>query len=146
MKEIYWDDIKVGDKIDPINFPLSVYRLIVAAGAVRDFNSIHHNSEYAKRSGAPDMYASTVFLLSMWERAIRAYIGDLGVIHNIQSFSMRSFNCAGTTVQVMGTVVEKWKNDEFNFIKISMHSENTGKVSVGPGEVVVSLPIKGESI
>jgi hypothetical protein len=41
----YWDDVEEGADVPPVAFPLSVYRLVVEAGANRDFNSIHHNSE-----------------------------------------------------------------------------------------------------
>jgi hypothetical protein len=54
-----------GEALAPLAFPLSVYRLVVAAGANRDFNAIHHNSDYARATGAPDMYANTLFLQGM---------------------------------------------------------------------------------
>ena len=70
-----FDDVSVGDEVAVVEFPLSIYRLVVAAGGNRDFNSIHHNSSYAKASGAPDMYASTFILIGAWERVVRDFIG-----------------------------------------------------------------------
>jgi hypothetical protein len=34
---------------------------VMAAGANRDFNAIHHNAEVARATGAPDIYANTLF-------------------------------------------------------------------------------------
>src|SRR5882757_10213967 len=82
----YWEDIAEGDEIPAVSFPLSVYRLVVEAGANRDFNSIHHSSEYARASGAPEMYANTGFLLGMWERTVREFIGLRGSIRHIAGF------------------------------------------------------------
>ena|SRR5690606_2300481 len=78
-QERYWEDVQEGDELPSLQFPLSVYRLVMAASANQDFNSIHHNSEYAKKTGAPDMYANNIFLQGMWERTVREYIGNAGV-------------------------------------------------------------------
>ncbi len=42
-----YEEISVGDELGPVEFPLPIYRLVVAAGGNRDFNSIHHNRSYA---------------------------------------------------------------------------------------------------
>ncbi|MET0369977.1 MAG: hypothetical protein ABW039_01230 [Sphingobium sp.] len=135
-----WDEAAVGDAIGPVAFPITVYRLVVAAGANRDFNSIHHNSEYAKASGAPEMYANMLFLQGMWERAVRDYIGVGGTIRRLAGFRMKSFNCAGETVVVKGELVRKWKEDGVGFAEISIWSENGDRISVGPGMMTVTLP------
>lgn len=144
MTQRHWDDVATGETLGPIDFPLSVFRLVVAAGAVRDFNSMHHNSEFARAGGAPEMYASTVFLQGMWERAVRDYIGLAGTIRSIRNFRMNSFNCAGTTVTVRGEVVRSWREDGSGLVEIRMWSENQGRVSVGPGSVIVELPVKAQ--
>ncbi len=91
----YWEDISAGDEVPPVQFPLSVYRLVMEAGANRDFNSIHHNSEYARQTSAPEMYANTIFLQGMWERTVREFIGLAGTIKSLAGFRMKIFNTAG---------------------------------------------------
>ena len=76
-------DVTVGEELPSVEFPLTVYRLVVAAGGNRDFNSIHHNTAYAQATGAPEMYASTFILMGMWERLVRDYIGPAGTIRSI---------------------------------------------------------------
>ena len=66
-----WDDVIEGQELTRVSFPLSIYRLVVAAGANRDFNAIHHNREWARSTGAPDAYANSVFLVGMCERCVR---------------------------------------------------------------------------
>lgn len=145
MSQKHWDDAEVGDAIGPLAFPLSVYRLVVAAGANRDFNSIHHNSEYAKASGAPEMYANTLLLQGMWERAVRDYMGLAGTLRRITGFRMNSFNCVGETVVVKGEVTRKWREGEMGFVEMKLWSENGERTSVGPGLVVITLPIRQEA-
>ena len=78
MMQRRWNEVSAGEVLEPALYPLSLMRLVMAAGANRDFNSIHHNAEFARASGAPDMYANTYFLQGMWERCVRRYIGPAG--------------------------------------------------------------------
>jgi acyl dehydratase len=129
-------DVKAGDELTPVSFPITVYRLVMEAGANRDFNSIHHNTEYAQATGAREMYANTSFLLGMWERAVREWIGPAGKIHSITGFRMRSFNYAGDTTTVTGKVTEI----DSTTIRIEMTSSNSAGITVGPGILTASLP------
>lgn len=135
-----WEDVKEGDALPTLQFPLTVYRLVMAAGANRDFNAIHHNSEYAKASGAPEMYANNLFLQGMWERAVREYIGMGGVIRKLSGFRMKVFNTVGDTVVVKGQVLRKWLENGVGHVEFEIRSENAQGVSVGPGRIVATLP------
>jgi acyl dehydratase len=142
-----WGELAVGQRVEAVEFPLSLYRLVVAAGANRDFNSIHHNSEYAKTTGAGEAYANTLFLQGMWERTVREFIGDAGLIHSIRGFRMRSFNLAGETAVVSGGVARIWlapEDTERGFAALTIQTSVGSRVTVGPGEVVVSVP-RGQS-
>jgi acyl dehydratase len=134
-------EVAVGDELTAVEFPITVYRLVMVAGANRDFNSIHHNTEYARVTGADEMYANTLFLLGMWERAVRDWIGDAGQITAIRGFRMRSFNYAGTTTTVRGRVLSA-ADSEAGALTLEVWSENNGEVSVGPGQVDVVLPVR----
>ena len=141
----HWSEVAVGDTLPPLRFPLTVYRMVMAAGANRDFNAIHHNTEHAQSTGAPEMYANVMFLQGMWERTVREYIGLAGTLHAIRGFRMKSFNTAGDTVVVQGRVERKWIDDSADEaqrrrLELEVWSENRHGVSVGPGTVVVSLP------
>lgn len=135
-----WDDVVEGDELPPLAFPLSVYRLVMAAGANRDFNSIHHNADYARATGAPDMYANNFLLQGMWERAVRQRIGLGGVIRRLSGFRMRIFNTVGDTVVVKGRVRRTWLEDGQGFVEFELWSENSRGLSVGPGTMVATMP------
>ena len=142
MTQRYWEDVSIGEAITPVEFPLTVYRLVMAAGANRDFNAIHHNAEVAHATGAPDIYANTLLLQGMWERAVRQYIGLAGVIVRQSGFQMRIFNCPGDTVTVHGRVEKVWLEADAGLVEIEVWSENAQGVSVGPGRVRARLPLR----
>ncbi|MBA3741441.1 hypothetical protein [Sporichthya sp.] len=135
----YWEDVAEGDSLPALGFPLSVHRLIVAAGASKDFAQIHHNTEVARAQGAGDMYASNVLLLGMWERVVREYIGLDGVIVRIGPLRMKQFATAGETVTVRASVTRKWSEDDRALVEIALRSEiSTGDAVTGV--VRVALP------
>lgn len=138
-----FSDVVVGEELPSVEFPLTVYRLVVAAGGNRDFNSIHHNTAYAQATGAPEMYASTFFLMGMWERLVRDYIGPAGTIVSIRDFRMRKFNLAGRTVQVRGRVRDARLDGDRGIVTLEVESVVDGQVTVGPGTVEVTLPPAG---
>jgi hypothetical protein len=131
------NDVSVGDEVPAVDFPITVYRLVVAAGGNRDFNSIHHNSSYAKASGAADMYASTFVIMGAWERVIRDFIGCAGTIRSISNFRMRKFNLVGSVMTVGGRVADV-RDD--GTVVLELTSRVGDEVTVGPGRVEVTLP------
>jgi acyl dehydratase len=136
----YFEDVRAGDELTPVDFPLSVYRLVMAAGSNRDFNSIHHNTGYAQSTGAPEMYANTLFLLGMWERAVREYIGLAGTMLGIKGFRMGRFNIVGDTTRVEGLVLSAQVEDGVGQVELELTSRDSLGVTVGPGRVLASLP------
>lgn len=139
-EQLHFEDVAAGQALPEAVYPLTVYRLVMAAGATRDFNSIHHNSEYARATGAREMYANTSFLLGMWERCVRDWIGTGGTIRSLKGFRMRSFNHVGETVRVLAEVADARVEDGEGVVDIAIRCENSTGVSVGPGTVQVTLP------
>jgi len=138
--QLFFEDVKEGDDVPQVAFPITIQRLVMEAGANRDFNGIHHNREIAQLHGAADMFCNNFFLQGMWERTVREYIGLRGIIGKIGPFRMRIFNFAGDTVVVKGNVLRKFRQDGQNLVELKMWSENSRGISVGPGPVLVTLP------
>lgn len=134
------NDIEPGQLIEPVAFPLPVLRLVMEAGANRDFNLIHHNTEAAQAGGATEMYANTLFLQGMWERTVRAFIGNAGTIVKVSGFRMVSFNTAGDTATVRGKVQSCREEGDRCVVELMIWTENTSGLSVGPGIVTATVP------
>lgn len=88
----------------------------------------------------------------MWERCVRRYIGNAGVIRRLSGFQMRIFNTVGETVVVKGRVLRKWIDESggsgddngAGLVELEIWSENSKGVSVGPGRMVAALPLRKE--
>jgi hypothetical protein len=86
------------------------------------------------------MYAATSFLLGMWERTVRDYVGLEGTIRALKGFRMKKFNPVGTTTLVHGQVIAAESEGDRGTAELSVWCENNGDVTVGPGTVLVTLP------
>jgi len=137
----YWEDVREGDLIPAVDFPVTVHRLIVHVAANRDFSGIHHNPAVAQGQGAPDMYANNVFAQGMWERTVREFIGLAGVIRRIGPLRMRFFTTPGQTVTVRGEVTRKWRDGADHFVELAMAS-TVGQGDCVVGRVTVTLPVR----
>jgi acyl dehydratase len=96
-------DIRVGDPVEPLTLPITLQRLVMEAGANRDFSPIHFDPEVARESGAPHVFANTTFNETLIEAALRGWAGPAARIRVIE-FSMKDFNCVGDVVSAAGSV------------------------------------------
>lgn len=138
----FFEDVTVGEELPVLALPINVYRMVMSAGATRDFNAIHHNSEHAQATGADEIYANTGFLMGMWERCVRDWMGEAGVFRSIKGFAMKSFNYVGDTTRVIATVTGADIVDGQGIVTITVRSENSRGLTVGPGTVTVALPLR----
>jgi len=65
---------------------------------------IHHDTKIAQATGAPDAYANTFFLMGMFERQLREFIGVTGRIKKIGPMQMKTFNCVGDVLVFKATI------------------------------------------
>ena len=138
-KQIYFEDVSIGTKIPTISIPLDLNRMVMEAGANRDFSSIHHNSIVAKATGAPDAYMNSFFIMGLIERMLREWMGLHGKIKKIGPFRMVMFNCVGDLVTYKGEVVDKSEVDGEGIVSLDISSQ-TAKGTTVTGKAIVILP------
>mgnify|MGYP000922952877 CR=1 FL=1 len=96
--------VAVGDELPTIQIPITLQRLVMEAGANRDLSLIHHDAGVAKATGAPDAFANTYFLMGMFERIMRDWVGPKARIKKIGPLRMMIFNAVGDTIFFKGLV------------------------------------------
>jgi acyl dehydratase len=55
-KTLRWADINVGDEVTPLEIPITTTMIVAGAIASRDFMPVHHDREYAKQQGSPNLF------------------------------------------------------------------------------------------
>ena len=139
MRNLSFDAVEVGQDVPPVSLPITLQRLVMEAGANRDFSLIHHDVDVARATGAPDAYMNTFFILGMFERLLREWMGNKGVLKKISSLRMSRFNCVGDEVTFTGRVTAV---DESNAtVTLDLRSETDAGTTV-TAQAMVELPRK----
>jgi 3-methylfumaryl-CoA hydratase len=63
--------VPAGEELPPFRVSLTLQRLVMEAGASRDFSPIHHSPEAALASGAAGVFANTTFVETVIEALLR---------------------------------------------------------------------------
>ena len=130
--------VSVGDKLGPMSLPITRQRLVMAAGANRDFSLIHHDRDVARATGAPDAYMNTFFIAGMFERLLREWMGHRGTLDKITGLRMQVFNAVGDTVTFKGRVTAL--REATRQVDIELWSESNDARTVRAA-AMVSLPV-----
>ena len=123
-RQRYFDAVAVGDELGPISLPITLQRLVMEAGANRDFSLIHHDGDVARATGAPDAYMNTFFIAGMFERLLREWMGHRGRLNKITGLRMQVFNAVGDTATFKGRVMAQ--REATGQVDIELRSESNG--------------------
>ena len=70
-----WDDVREGDALDTLAFPITMRTLMIDVAGTRDLYPIHHDREFAKRNGARDIFVNTMFYEGLFGRIATDWAG-----------------------------------------------------------------------
>jgi acyl dehydratase len=132
------EPISVGESLPPFTVIVTLQRLVMEAGANRDFAPIHVDLDAARESGAPSPYANTTFIETMFEALIRQWAG-LDALLRVIEFTMTAFNCVGDEIAANGTVTGTREEDSEQVVDLDLWMEGPRGRTV-KGKAVVAFP------
>lgn len=141
-RQLLFEEVAAGDVLPTLSLPLTVDRLVMEAGANRDFAPIHHDNDAARATGAPAMFANTWYVMGLAERMLREWIGLRGEILRIGPFRMTRFNSAGTVTECGGAVAGKREEDGRHLVDLEIWQDD-GSGRTMQGKATVALPSGG---
>ncbi|MBY6412639.1 hypothetical protein HQ346_11070 [Rhodococcus sp. BP-252] len=94
-------------QLPEVRLPLTFQRLIMSAGASRDFAPAHIDPDAARAGGAPGAYADVMFVLAMFERCVGEWAGGRGTLQSLDGITLHGFVLAGEDVVVRGVVTQE---------------------------------------
>ena len=138
MTAINYDSLNVGDElVDHVSGPITRTTLALYCGGSGDHNPIHVDSDFAKKSGMPDVFAHG--MLSM------AYLGQL-LTNWVDQSQLREYGVRFTsitpvnaTVTCKGKVVEKMEIDGEPCVKLELTSEIDDGTKTLMGDAIVGF-------
>ena len=138
MTAINYESLNVGDElVDHVCGPITRTTLALYCGGSGDHNPIHVDSDFAKKSGMPDVFAHG--MLSM------AYLGQL-LTNWVDQSQLREYGVRFTsitpvnaTVTCKGKVVEKMEIDGEPCVRLELTTEIDDGTKTLMGDAIVGF-------
>ena len=140
-KTVYWEDVNEGDELPTDTREVTRTTVVATAIATRDHYPVHHDHEFAHRTGARDIFINILTTNAFVGKYLTDWSGPEG---EIKKFSIRlNMTCyVGDTLTSSCKVVKKYIEDGQHLVDL----EFTLAVAEGPhaeGTATMALPTKG---
>jgi len=134
----HFDSVQVGDELPPLQLPpVDRAALALFAGASGDHNPIHIDTDFARRSGMPDVFAQGMLGMAWAGRLVTRWAPQ----SRLRRFDVRfqGITHLGNAMRCSGRVVEKLEAGGERCVRIELSTANQyGQVKIA-GEALVAL-------
>ena len=132
-------EIAVGDELPPFDLPVTSTVIVAGAIASRDFMPAHHDSEFAKAQGAPDMFMNILTTNGYVSRFVSDWAGPEAMIRSIK-IRLGAPAVPGQPLRFSGQVVATSREGDESVIEVAVRAANE-LGDHATGSVVVTLPL-----
>ncbi|MFD5741577.1 MaoC family dehydratase [Streptomyces massasporeus] len=97
--------MKAGDRLPPLEIPIT--RTLIVAGAIasRDYQDVHHDPDLARQKGSPDIFMNILTTNGLVGRYITDHFGPRAQLRRV-AIRLGAPNHPGDTMVLTGTVEE----------------------------------------
>lgn len=138
-RQINYEEVEVGQEIPGYNLELDSLRMSLQTSGSQDFNAPHHDVEYIRSTGVPDIFVNTGFTRACLERVITDWMGDEGWLRKL-SFRMKRMNMPGDIMTCKGKITKKFLKDDDHFVECDVWVENQREGVTTEATATVILP------
>ena len=101
-----WADVQVGEDLPVLVDEITYRRVVMNPGATWDYFPGHYDPEYARSQGQPTIYANSLHLFGLLDRAATEWAGPTAFLVR-RAVRLQLSMYAGDTVTVAGSVTGK---------------------------------------
>jgi hypothetical protein len=114
-----WGDVEAGDVVAPITLPITLKRCIKWVAATRDFYEVHHDADYARTAGEPDLFIGVHFAHALMGRCATDWSGPGGELR-VLDFRPLGRVYVGEDFTVQGRVVRVFREAGESRVELEM--------------------------
>jgi acyl dehydratase len=133
-----YDAVNIGDELPALQLPpVTRTTLALFAGASGDHNPIHIDTDFARKSGMPDVFAQGMLGMAWLGRLITQWAPQ----SQLRRFDVRfqGITHLGHAVRCSGRVVEKLEHDGERCVRVEVLGANQYGQTRIAGEALVAL-------
>ena len=135
----YWDDLNEGDEVPGYELHVTPTQIALQVSGSQDFYEVHHDQEFARAGGHPDIFVNTGFTTACFGRLLSSFVGEEGWVKKFR-MEMRRMNHPGDVMKLTGTVIRKYTENDEHLLDLEVWSENERIGVTTPATATVSLP------
>jgi len=136
-----FEDLEIGQALQPRTFPLRRVDLVRYAGASGDFNVIHWNERVARSVGLPDVIAHGMLTMATAARLVTDWAGDPAAVVEYGVRFTKPVpvpdDDTGATLEV--TAVIAARDEERRTVRVDLTATSGGDKVLGRAQAVVRL-------
>jgi acyl dehydratase len=132
-------EIAVGDDLPAFELPVTTTVIVAGAIASRDFMPAHHDAEFAKAQGAPDMFMNILTTNGYVSRFVTDWAGPEAMVRSIK-IRLGAPAVPGQPLRFSGQVTGTSQEGDECLVEVAVRAAND-LGDHATGSVVVSLPL-----
>jgi len=140
-KQLYYEDVRVGDEVPTLVKHPTPKQLVMWAGASGDYNPIHYDKDFALSQGLPGIIVHGPLVASFITQLITDWIGELGTIRRLSTTNRRML-MAKEDLFCKGKVTRKYDEKGEHYLECEVWAENSKGEKCVPGTALVTLPAR----
>lgn len=134
-----WEDVQEGAQIPELVEEITYRSVIMNPGATGDYFPGHYDPEYARRQGQPTIYANSLHVFGLLDRAVTEWAGPTSFLMR-RNVRLASSMYAGDTVTVGGIVTGKRLDADARIVDLELTITNQHGGVVCTASVAVRMP------
>jgi acyl dehydratase len=123
MEFRHYEEVRVGEALPPLEFPITQKTLVLAVCGTRDLMPYHHNPAYSKSLGNRDMFVNTMFEQALFARFVTDWSGPESDFRET-TLQMLGQLCPGDVARVEGTVASVSAEGGEARVRVEMTASN----------------------
>lgn len=139
LTTLSYDAVNVGDKLPPLEIPITASLIVGGAIVTRDFTPVHHDKAAAQAGGLPDIFMNILTSTALMGRFVTDWAGPDSTL-KASKIKLGAPNLPGFLMTITGEVVAK--DEEEKAVEVSVEGVNDSWGMHMKGTVKVALPDK----
>lgn len=134
-----WDSVSEGQALPLLEFgPLTATHLMRDASGTRDSYPIHHDREFARANGVPDIFVNTQWYQGLLGRYVTDWGGPESFLRSL-AFDMRAPNHPGDLLEVHGAITRKYEQHGQKLVDLDVRIDNQDKADTVIARMTLEL-------
>lgn len=138
-KQIYYEDVAVGDEIPALHKKPTTRQLVMWAGASGDYNPIHYDKDFALSRNLPGVVVHGQYAGCFLGQMITDWIGQEGVVQKL-NIAYKGMNLPGNSLTCKGAVAKMSAEEGNTRVTVDLWVENPEGEKTLTGTAIVALP------